>query len=254
MTVKAPRIVLFRHAPVDFDSRIKRVARTLQRGGFEPIIISVEPADGESGEFLLGGDIRVIRVPLKVAPAAPKSAAQVAADADKLRRQRKVYAQRVSGLDARSAKSVIKWGLTSGRLASIRGKRLAKALLRRANSAKVAPPTRCVGSAAINSVQAAVPAMATAVVRVRPARSAIRPKTVAPTGRPSTSRSRAWSWPLQEPSNRGPWRGMAAFLRLIGASSLRCPHPRQAPGQPRECSAPVQPGAGQPSPGRPGVA
>lgn len=55
------------------------------------------------------------------------------------------------------------------------------------NSAKVAPPsTRCVGSAAINSVQAAVPAMATAVVRVRPARSAIRPKTVAPTGRPSS--------------------------------------------------------------------
>ncbi|AQP43501.1 glycosyltransferase [Tessaracoccus flavus] len=138
MTVKAPRIVLFRHAPVDFDSRIKRVARTLQRGGFEPIIISVEPADGESGEFLLGGDIRVIRVPLKVAPAAPKPAAQVAADADKLRRQRKVYAQRVSGLDARSAKSAIKWGLTSGRLASMRGNRFAKALLRRANSAKVA--------------------------------------------------------------------------------------------------------------------
>ncbi|GAA8847782.1 hypothetical protein DUHN55_24550 [Helicobacter pylori] len=42
----------------------------------------------------------------------------------------------------------------------------------------------CVGTAAIARLHAAVPAIATWVVRVRPARSAMRPKTIAPIGRP----------------------------------------------------------------------
>ena len=138
MTLKAPRIVLFRHAPVDFDSRIKRVARTLQRGGFEPIIISVEPADGESGEFLLGGDIRVIRVPLRLAPEAPKPASVTNEAAAKLRRQRKAYIQRVKGPNAASAKAAVKALITTAKLVLMRAKRLTKAALRRANSAKVA--------------------------------------------------------------------------------------------------------------------
>ncbi|MFD0866268.1 hypothetical protein ACFQ06_10685, partial [Tessaracoccus lubricantis] len=68
MTERKPRVVLFRHAPVDFDSRAKRIAGTLHRGGFEPIIISLEPAGGKSEEFLLDGAIRVIRVPLAFRP------------------------------------------------------------------------------------------------------------------------------------------------------------------------------------------
>ncbi|SHI72693.1 Glycosyltransferase involved in cell wall bisynthesis [Tessaracoccus bendigoensis DSM 12906] len=112
-----PRIVLFRHAPVDFDSRIKRIATTLHRGGFEPIIISTEPAGGESGEFLLGGHTRVIRVPLQAWPTeqAPKPNPN-AGRASRLRRQRDVYAGRVRGLDVASAKSVAKWAITTAKL------------------------------------------------------------------------------------------------------------------------------------------
>ncbi|HHT14040.1 MAG TPA: hypothetical protein GX013_12905, partial [Propionibacterium sp.] len=70
MSERRPRVVLFRHAPVDFDSRAKRIAGTLHRGGFEPIIISLEPAGGKSEEFLLDDAIRVIRVPLAFRPKA----------------------------------------------------------------------------------------------------------------------------------------------------------------------------------------
>lgn len=136
--MKAPRIVLFRHAPVDFDSRIKRVARTLQRGGFEPIIISVEPSDGEAGEFLLGGDVRVIRVPLKIAPEAPKPAMSYKDKMAKMRRQRKVHLQRIKSPDAASAKSAAKAILTTGKMLATTGNRVATGLARRAKSAKVA--------------------------------------------------------------------------------------------------------------------
>ena len=67
----APRVVLFRHAPVDIDSRVKKFATTLSRGGYEPIIISLEAAGGRSGEYVLGDGIRVIRVPLTRRPAQP---------------------------------------------------------------------------------------------------------------------------------------------------------------------------------------
>ncbi|NHB85171.1 hypothetical protein G7085_12550 [Tessaracoccus sp. HDW20] len=112
-----PRIVLFRHAAVDFDSRIKRIATTLHRGGFEPIIISTEPVGGEEGEFLLGGHTRVIRVALKPWPAAeaPKPNPN-AGRAARLRRQRAVHAQRIKGADAASARSAAKWAITNAKL------------------------------------------------------------------------------------------------------------------------------------------
>src|SRR5690625_3620468 len=49
-----------------------------------------------------------------------------------------------------------------------------------------APSTSWVGVAAIASAHAAVPAIAIRVVFVRPMRSAIRPKTIPPTGRPNS--------------------------------------------------------------------
>lgn len=115
-----PRIVLFRHAAVDYDSRIKRIATTLHRGGFEPIIISTEPVGGDSGEYLLGGHTRVIRVPLQAWPAeqAPKPSPN-AGRAARLRRQRGVYAERIKGADKASAKSAAKWAITSAKLGVI---------------------------------------------------------------------------------------------------------------------------------------
>lgn len=50
--MSGPRVVMFRHAPVDIDSRVKKFATTLHRAGYEPIVISVEPVGGASGEFL----------------------------------------------------------------------------------------------------------------------------------------------------------------------------------------------------------
>lgn len=114
-----PRIVLFRHAAVDFDSRIKRIATTLHRGGFEPIIISTEPAGGESGEYLLGGNIRVIRVPTQAWPTAdgkPATESKNAARVARLKRQRAVHADRIKGANASSVKALIKWLLTTGKL------------------------------------------------------------------------------------------------------------------------------------------
>lgn len=122
MTSK-PRVVLFRHAPVDLDSRIKRIATTLHRGGFEPIIISVEPKDGESGEFMLGGHTRVIRVPLQVAPSTVDTPAPPRNDAraGRLQRQRAAYWQRISGVNLGSVKSLVKWLVATSKLALVHG-------------------------------------------------------------------------------------------------------------------------------------
>lgn len=117
--VHKPRVVLFRHAPVDYDSRIKRIATTLHRGGFEPVIISVEAADGESGEFVLGGHTRVIRVPLKAWPAESGQAATPNPQHERmgrLRRQRSAYASRIKGPDVASGKAALRWVLTNGKL------------------------------------------------------------------------------------------------------------------------------------------
>ena len=61
--MSGPRVVMFRHAPVDIDSRVKKFATTLHRAGYEPIIISLEPVGGAQGEFTLGGRIRVGMLP-----------------------------------------------------------------------------------------------------------------------------------------------------------------------------------------------
>lgn len=117
---RKPRIVLFRHAAIDYDSRIKRIATTLQRGGFEPIVISTEPVGGDSGEYLLGRSIRVIRVPLTPWPATSrvtKRESPNATRAARLRRQREVHAGRVKGADKASAKAAAKWVITNGKLA-----------------------------------------------------------------------------------------------------------------------------------------
>nr|WP_255622762.1 glycosyltransferase family 4 protein [Tessaracoccus sp. OS52] len=113
---------MFRHAPIDYDSRIKRIATTLQRGGFEPIVISTEPIGGDSGEYLLGGNIRVIRVPLTVWPAESRMAAKPSPNAGRaarLKRQRAVHASRVKGADKASAKSAAKWAITNGKLVAV---------------------------------------------------------------------------------------------------------------------------------------
>ncbi|MDO5677578.1 MAG: glycosyltransferase [Propionibacteriaceae bacterium] len=134
MTDRKPRVVLFRQAPIDFDSRAKRIAGTLYRGGFEPIIISLEPAGGRSEEFLLDGVIRVIRVPLAFRPKGSllknMPVAEPADDPGEhvraLRRRRGVYAQRITGPNATSAKAAAHYAKLSAQLAPSTAKRLGK--------------------------------------------------------------------------------------------------------------------------------
>ena len=131
MTSK-PRVVLFRHAPVDFDSRIKRIATTLHRGGFEPIVISVEPKDGESGEFLLGGHTRVIRVPLQQWPSASTEVPAPSrndARAGRLQRQRGAYGQRITGANVAS--------VTTAKLALVHGMQLKETAVTAGKAARI---------------------------------------------------------------------------------------------------------------------
>ncbi len=136
-----PRVVLFRHAPVDLDSRIKRIATTLHRGGFEPIVISVEPKDGESGEFVLGGHTRVIRVPLQAAPTSADVPLPSRNDerAGRLRRQRRAYRERVRGANVASVKALIRLLLTTAKLGVVRAMQLGDraATLAKATSARL---------------------------------------------------------------------------------------------------------------------
>ncbi|MEO7588788.1 MAG: glycosyltransferase [Arachnia sp.] len=139
MTSK-PRVVLFRHAPVDFDSRIKRIATTLHRGGFEPIVISVEPKDGESGEFLLGGHTRVIRVPLQQWPSASTEVPAPSrndARAGRLQRQRGAYGQRITGANVASVKALIKWLMTTAKLALVHGMQLKETAVTAGKAARI---------------------------------------------------------------------------------------------------------------------
>ncbi|MFD0865902.1 glycosyltransferase, partial [Tessaracoccus lubricantis] len=67
-TVEPPHVVLFRHAPVDIDTRAKKIAQTLSRGGYRVTIVSVEQPGTQPGEAVMN-DVRIIRVPLKDAQA-----------------------------------------------------------------------------------------------------------------------------------------------------------------------------------------
>lgn len=58
-----PRVVLFRHAPIDRDTRAKKWALTLDRVGYEVIVLSAEAADAERRESTLAG-VRIIHVPV----------------------------------------------------------------------------------------------------------------------------------------------------------------------------------------------
>ncbi len=116
--VSKPRVVLFRHAPIDIDSRVKKFATTLGRAGYEPIVISLEPFGGISGEYLLGGGIRVIRLPITKAPRETVDTTRVNnLEARRtLHRRRSVYRERVSGANSTSAKALLQWGLTTAKV------------------------------------------------------------------------------------------------------------------------------------------
>lgn len=127
----APRVVLFRHAPVDIDSRVKKFATTLSRGGYEPIIISLEAAGGRSGEYVLGDGIRVIRVPLTRRPAQPGPTGNLEARRAAHRRRR-VHRERIRGVNPASAKAAAKWLLETGRVAALKAGSFAEDLKYRA--------------------------------------------------------------------------------------------------------------------------
>lgn len=63
MTQRAPRVVLFRHAPIDRDTRAKKFSLTLARAGYDVVVVSAEGPDGERHETRLG-PVRVLHVPV----------------------------------------------------------------------------------------------------------------------------------------------------------------------------------------------
>lgn len=63
MTERAPRVVLFRHAPIDRDSRAKKFSLTLARAGYDVVVVSAEGPEGERHESRLG-PVRVVHVPV----------------------------------------------------------------------------------------------------------------------------------------------------------------------------------------------
>ena len=113
-----PRVVLFRHAPIDIDSRVKKFATTLGRAGYEPIVISLEPLGGTSGEYRLGGDIRVIRLPITKAHRESVDTTRVNnLEARRtLHRRRSAYRGRITGANASSVKAFLKWGLGTAKV------------------------------------------------------------------------------------------------------------------------------------------
>ena len=116
--VSNPRVVLFRHAPIDIDSRVKKFATTLGRAGYEPIVISLEPFGGTSGEYRLGDGIRVIRLPITKAPRENVDTTRVNnLEARRtMHRRRSVYRERITGANATSAKALLKWGLSTAKV------------------------------------------------------------------------------------------------------------------------------------------
>ncbi len=117
-----PRVVLFRHAPIDIDSRVKKFATTLSRAGYEPIVISLEPMGGIAGEYRLGGDIRVIRVPIVRAPRDGADASRVDnLEARRtLHRRRSVYRKRITGANPASVKAALQWARNTVKVAYLK--------------------------------------------------------------------------------------------------------------------------------------
>lgn len=123
----APRVVLFRHAPIDIDSRAKKFATTLQRGGYEPIVISLEAVGATAGECRLGDDgIRVIRVPIVRRPAAAVERVDNIERRRIINRQRRVLRERIRGLDGSSAKSAAKWLVQTGKVSLLKAQSVAE--------------------------------------------------------------------------------------------------------------------------------
>ena len=60
---RPPRVVLFRHAPIDRDTRAKKWSLTLARAGYDVIVISAEAPDVPRSESSLG-PVRVIHLPI----------------------------------------------------------------------------------------------------------------------------------------------------------------------------------------------
>lgn len=58
-----PRVVLFRHAPIERDTRAKKWSLALARAGYEVIVVSAEAPDTELSESTLG-PVRVIHLPI----------------------------------------------------------------------------------------------------------------------------------------------------------------------------------------------
>lgn len=59
-----PRVVLFRANAIDIDSRAKKFALTLDRLGYDVVVLSPVEAGADSGELVLGGRVRVVQVPV----------------------------------------------------------------------------------------------------------------------------------------------------------------------------------------------
>lgn len=133
-----PRVVLFRHAPIDIDSRVKKFATTLRRGGYEPIVISVEPMGGVAGEFRLGGDIRVIRLPISRAPRESVDTSRVNnLEARRaMHRRRGVFRDRITGANLSSVKALVKWGLATAKVVYLKVEDTASDVTFRAHQAR----------------------------------------------------------------------------------------------------------------------
>lgn len=123
--MNSPRVVLFRHAPVDIDSRVKKFATTLQRGGYEPVVISLEPVGGQSGEWVLGDGIRVIRLPIERRPGEVDERSDNVEKRRAIHRRRAVLRDRIKGADLASAKAAARWALESARVAALKGQSVA---------------------------------------------------------------------------------------------------------------------------------
>ncbi|MGO1489462.1 MAG: glycosyltransferase [Arachnia sp.] len=117
-----PRVVLFRHAPIDIDSRVKKFATTLFRAGYEPIVISLEPVGGIAGEYRLGDDIQVIRVPISRAPRDGVDISRVNnLEARRtIHRRRAVYRQRMTGANRSSVKAGLQWLRSTAKVAYLK--------------------------------------------------------------------------------------------------------------------------------------
>lgn len=63
LEAQGPRVVLFRHSPIERDTRAKKWSLALARAGYDVIVISAEAPDVERSESTLG-PVRVIHLPI----------------------------------------------------------------------------------------------------------------------------------------------------------------------------------------------